>query len=388
MRKLNLIFLATLVMSAALPLRAQQPCQGASVVVNTPEDSLMLAVKQAGSPQAEIEILQKFAQANPQSSFLPCVDEYLTMSFLKAGNYDQAIEAGTRDLARKYIDLNLLTTLLKAYVAAGKAAPQAFQLIMETPQQVGKEIAPTVTAGSTAEEAEKSKQEAAEQSKEFTEYSEYAFFQLLPRVADPAQRVKYLDEFDKTFPNSAYAKQAALQYFVAYEMAQQKDKLFEAGEKAVAADPDNPSTLNVVADGYTTAQTHFEQAATYAKKALELLSKRTKPAGMSDEQFKTSQNTQMGLAHSTLGVIELQEGARSRHVDGAIEHLKEAADLLEGNDNLQARALYYLGYCYELHYPAQHRLAEQALDKAAKLNSPYKPQVEELLKKVRAALGR
>jgi hypothetical protein len=171
-------------------------------------------------------------------------------------------------------------------------------------------------------------------------------------------------------------------------MAQQKDKLFDYGEKAAAADPTNPATLNMVADGYVSSQMHFDKAAEYAKKALELLKNPQKPAGMSDEQFQTYQKQQTGLAHYTLGVAELQEGQHSHRVEGAISDLKSAAGLLEGNANYQARALYYLGVAYELHYPAEHSLAEEALTKAAGLDTPLKPQAEDLLKKVRAARGR
>lgn len=388
MRKRTTIILSAYFLLTALPLAAQQPCQGIPVIVNTPEDHLMLAYNKAGGTQEQIQLLQQFALAHPNSKFLPCADEYLTMAYLKAGNYDQAIAAGEKDLARHYLTLNLLTSLLKAYASSGKASDQAFQLIMETPQQVKKEIAATVTVNTTAAQAKKAEQEAAQQRKEYLQNSEYTFFQLLPRVTDPAQRIKYLDEFTKTFPNSAYAKQAAVQYFIAAETARQKDKLLDYGEKAVAADPNNPATLNMVADGYVTFQMQFEKAAAHAKKALELLKSAKKPAGMSDEQFQTYQKQQTGLARSTLGYIELRGSKGNRGIAAAIRDLKEAADLLEGKPNFQARALYYLGFAYERRYPPQHRLAEEALDKAAALNTPWKSQVDELLKKVRAARGR
>lgn len=388
MRKGTIFILAAAVLLSALPLEAQQPCLNLPVVINTSEDKLMLAVNGSSSPQEQIQALSQYAQANPDSKFLPCVNEYLTMAYLKAQDYDQAIAAGERDLAANYLDLNLILNLLKAYVASGKAGDQAFTLIMATPQQVKTEIAPATAMNATAEQSEKAKQAATEQGQEFVAYSEYAFFQLLPRVTDATKRIQYLDSFRKAFPNSSSQNQEDVQYFIAYQMANQPDQIYQYGEKAAAADPSNAATLNLVADGYASHQAHLEKASGYAKKALDLASHMQKPEGMADDQFKTFHDTQVGLAHSTLGYVELQEGQRSHRVEGAIRELKAATDLLAGNANLQARALYYLGLAYELRYPAEHHLAAEALSKAVALESPWKAPAQDLLSKVRRAESR
>ncbi|HUU15362.1 MAG TPA: hypothetical protein VM182_16855, partial [Terriglobia bacterium] len=62
-----------------------------------------------------------------------------------------------------------------------------------------------------------------------------------------------------------------------------------------------------------------------------------------------------------------------------------AADLLEGNPQLQGRALYYLGYAYEVIYPPRHSSAIEALSKAAELASPWQGEARNLLAKVKAA---
>ena len=59
--------------------------------------------------------------------------------------------------------------------------------------------------------------------------------------------------------------------------------------------------------------------------------------------------------------------------------------LLEANPELQAQALYYLGYAYESGYPANHHGAIEALSKAAALQSSWKSQADELLGKVKKA---
>src|SRR5438034_10998519 len=112
----------------ALSLGAQTPCPSLSVVVNTPEDELMLAVNGAENPADQVAALEKFAQAHADSKFLPCVYEYLTSTNVKLNNLDKAIEWGEQDVAANYADLNLTLNLLKAYVGSRKAGDAAFTL--------------------------------------------------------------------------------------------------------------------------------------------------------------------------------------------------------------------------------------------------------------------
>src|SRR5215831_1208648 len=127
----------------ALPLAAQTPCVGLSVVANTPEDELMLAVNGAEKPEDQVAALEKFAQAHPDSKFMPCVNEYLTSTNVRLNNFDQAIEYGEKDVAANYLDLNLAINLLKAYVGAGKPNDAAFDIIVKAPGLMKTEMTPS-----------------------------------------------------------------------------------------------------------------------------------------------------------------------------------------------------------------------------------------------------
>jgi tetratricopeptide (TPR) repeat protein len=385
MRKRLWGFLAVGALLGAPVLRAQQPCPNLPVVINTPEDKLMLEVNGADTPQAQVDALTAFAAANPDSRFMPCVNEYLTMTYVKMNEFEKAIEAGEKDLAANYVDVNLSVNLLKAYVGAGKAADGAFKLINDAPEQIHHEMMMAAPSGTPAEQ-EKAHQASEQQASDIRAYMEYAFFRLLPYVTDASKRLADLNAFLKAYPDTKNMNQVDFQYFTAYQMAGDTAKMFEYGEKAVASDPQNVSTLNVVADAYATAkEPRLDKAAEYAQKALDLGANMQKPEGETDEQFKASHDVQMGLAHSTLGYVDMQKGARTHHVATAIKEFKEAADLLESNPGLQARALFFLGYSYELEYPANHHLAAEALTKAASLDTPWKAQAQSLLEKVKKA---
>jgi tetratricopeptide (TPR) repeat protein len=231
----------------------------------------------------------------------------------------------------------------------------------------------------------KVKEDAAATAKDQRAYSEYAFFQLLPRVADPAKRVQALDSFMQAYPDTPNAGQANFQYFVAYKEANNPAKADEYGEKSIAADPNNVATLNLVADDYSSRQTNLDKASEYAKKVLELAPAMKKPEGMSDADFKANQNSQLGLAHITLGYVLFQKEAAAHKVAPAIAEFKAAIDLLAANPALQGRALFNMGYAYEVLAPANHKAADEALSRSAEIASPWQAQAKDLLSKVRKA---
>jgi hypothetical protein len=372
---------------SAVPSVAQTPCVGFSVVTNTPEDQLMLAVNGADKPEEQIAALEKFSQEHPDSKFMPCVNEYLTLTNVKLNNFDKAVEYGEKDLAANYLDLNLAINLLKAYVGTGKPSDAAFDVIAKAPDLIKKEMTPSKPANISDADWQKMQEEAAASAKDDRAFMEYAFFQLIARVADANKRVKYLDAFMQAYPDTTNAGQMNFQYFVAYAMLNNLAKADEYGEKAAAADPPNIVALNLVADSYATRQINLDKAATYAKKALDLASGMKKPEGESDDQFKTEQNNALGLARLTLGYVAFQRASKTKKVGPAIQELSTAVELLKANPEYQGKALFLLGNAYEFEYPPNHRSAIDALSRAAGLQSTFAGPSRDLLAKVKKAAG-
>lgn len=375
-------------LSYACSLGAQQVCPGLPYVANTPEDELMQAVNGAENPQEQIAALDKFAQAHADSKFMPCVQEYYTMVYLKLNQYDQAIEHGEMGLSGNYQDVMLLTNVTKAYIASGKISDSALEFVLKAPEQIKAEANPPRPQNVKDEEWKKNLEELAEQAKDQRAYMEYAFFLLLPRLTDATKRVQFLDRFVQAYPESTNVAKINLQYFLAYQVANDPAKASEYGEKAIAADPTNLETLNGVADYYaTTLQNNLDKAEGYAKKVLDLAPAMKKPEGMSDDQLKAYQDNHLGLAHATLGYIAFLKGSKTHKVAPAIQEFKTAVDLLGGNPVLQGRTLFYLGYAYEVLSPPNHKLAAEALTRAAGIPNPWQGQAQDLLAKVKKAGG-
>jgi tetratricopeptide (TPR) repeat protein len=390
MRKMSvsLVLLGWLVFACSL--QAQQVCPGLSYVANTPEDELMQAVNGAEKPEEQIAALDKFAQAHASSKFMPCVYEYYTITYLKLNNYDKVVEYGEKGLSSNYKDVMLMLNLLKAYVGSGKVADSAFDSINQAPDLIKAESKPAKPPTVSDAEWQKALEDNAALAKDELAYVVYAFLQLVPRESDPNKRIEQLDRFAKTFPDDAAKNAAQINYvyFIAYKMTNKPDKAIEYGEKTIATDPNNLVAYNLLGYDYALGRTNPDKGADYAKKALALAQQMKKPEGLSDAQFKQEQDNQLGMAHLSLGYVAFTRAATSKTkklLQPAIDELKVAADLLGANPELQGQALYYLGYAYESGYPANHRGAIEALDKAAGLQSSWRGPANELLAKVRKA---
>lgn len=388
MRTLTQAILLVGVAMWAWPLAAQQAqsCSRYSIIIGSPEDKLMLAVNATADPSAKIAALEKFAQEHPDSTYISCVDELLTKNYVKLQQYDKAIAAGQKAVAAGFLDVSFLEDLLQAYIATGNAGDAAFEVIMKAAKPIQEESAVPKSMNESEEQFEQAKKAALQQAKQDEAYMAYALIALLPRVTNPTKQITFLDQFSQAYPEAAkeHASSINYRYAVAYAQANQPDKADEYAEKAIAADPNNIDALNMAAYDYAfRVRAKQDTAAQYANKVVSLIPTMKKPEGLSEDQFKTQQNTQEGMAHLTLGYLDLLKFASSHRVAGAVREFTKAADLLTTSPELQGQAYYLLGYSYETLYPAEHHKALVALERAVKLPNPMLSQAQELLARVR-----
>jgi len=389
MNKRRYALLLVVLGMAALPLLAQQPCARFSVAVGSDEDKLMLAVTGADNPQEQLTALDSFAKDHADSKFMPCVYEYTAAANYKMKDYDKSVENGEKGLAANYQDLNLLLNLVRAYVGSTKVGDSAFVAVNKIPDQIKEELGnPSRPNKATDEEWAKIQKENAEVAKDCHDVGVWAFFQLAPRVTDPAKQVQVLDDFAKAYPDDANSVQLNVAYFQAYQMQGKLDKTVEYGDKVLAADPNSVAVANTLGliNAFYSQTPSLDKAAAYAQKALVAAQNLKKPDGMDDATFKKQQDAQLGMAHLTLGYSALMKAQKGTKYAPITEELKNSGELLEGNPALQGQALYYLAFAYEKQYPPNHQAASTALQKAVALPGPFQAQSQALLAKVKAAM--
>jgi hypothetical protein len=104
-------------------------------------------------------------------------------------------------------------------------------------------------------------------------------------------KLTLLLDFEKTYPQVS-PKVLANVFLMAMDIYSDKDnkaKIAEYGDKAIAKDPDNISALLKVARNYATERTNLPKAVEYAEKAKQLIETMRKdpvPLGQTEAQYK------------------------------------------------------------------------------------------------------
>src|SRR5579864_7372896 len=135
--------------------------------------------------------------------------------------------------------------------------------------------------------------------------------------ADPEQRVKLADEFEKKFPNSSLLSYV---YTAAAKAHHEKGELDEAvavAHKSLKLDPDNTFSLLILALVLPTrkelqgspseVRQRLQETETDANRALALIEKLKPWPDETDEQFKQRKGSLAADAHFALGMAATQE---------------------------------------------------------------------------------
>jgi len=149
----------------------------------------------------------------------------------------------------------------------------------------------------------------AEEDNAFTE------FQAVSK-GDAAKKISAGEDFLKKYPGSRYRPPIYSTLVVAYLQTGQTQKALDVGDMEVELKPDDVGTLALLCQviprtvnaSTPSPQKQLDKAENYGKRALEITPTMAKPDGMTDEQFTTAKNQTLSIAHSGLGLVNLQHG--------------------------------------------------------------------------------
>jgi tetratricopeptide (TPR) repeat protein len=234
-------------------------------------------------------------------------------------------------------------------------------------------------AGTSPEAWKADQQQKLESVKDNRDYIEQSLMNAAYQQKDAAKKALLLVRFANLYPDSPNAGLALGAATVTYQQAQNRPKMLETANSALAKDPDNVGILLLLADDYSEKGEQLDKAEAYAKKAATLCDTAKKPEGVSDADWQKQINLQKGLAFSALGQIDLQKKLNP----AAVDSLTKAAPLLKSNAAVYARNQYRLGFAYlNLKNTAG---AKQAFTDAASVDSPYKGPAQDKLKGIAGA---
>jgi hypothetical protein len=367
--------LVLLALPCALPVLAQEK---QNFVFNpaTPEGQILQSLGQEPEDDRKISLAQDFLAKYPKHEAAGWVAAQLESGLLAQKNYDKVLEVAEAAYANGP-DMDAAYFALKAAVEKNDIA-QTKKWSART-----SEAARKITT-STKAPADDDEKHQLEYAKEVDEYSEYALY-VVALKAPPKDEVDLVDALIKQNPKSQYLPEVANSYFAA---------LSKAGEGAKAC----PAAVRMAVDKNAEAMLYAadcswrgnkaDAVVSYATKASEAASARTKREGVSDADWATQKSLLLGTANFYTGVgytMEMRYGPANKALRAALPAIK-------GNSQLYAIALFNLGLAnYQLGKPlgdkAQMRQGLQFFQQSAEISGPMQDQASRNAKLVLAELG-
>ncbi len=176
---------------------------------------------------------------------------------------------------------------------------------------------------------------------------------LAAQNGDAATKIQLAEGFTVKYPTSHYLPGIYGVLTTSYFATGNTEKMFSAGNKAIQLDPENVDVMSLLAmaiprrvkattpDG---AQ-QLQAAETYAHRTIEIIPSMTKPAAIDDAEFEKIKNDKLALAHSGLGLIDINH----QKFEDARDELTKAVTLASSPDpvdyyllgNADVQASYY-----------------------------------------------
>ena len=357
--------------------QAQQLGKPVMIPAGSDADHQLNAINNADASQ-KLALIDGFAKAFPESDMQIVADEQYVNYYLNAKRYDKAFEYGDKLFA---LDPdNYLNAVNMVRAAAEKGALDRLYTYGEKANSIlSRYKASPPPEGISADDWARLKSDKLATLKEDQDYVEQCLLNGAYNSKDPGKKADDLVRFAKMYPGTAQSDQALMVAATAYQQAQNRGKMQEIINNALAKDPNNIDMMLLIADDYSENGEQLDKAEAYARRAISLTDSAKKPEQLTDEQWNQQTSVQKGWAYSTIGQVDLQQRQESQ----AIGNLLKAGPLLKSNAAMYARNQYRLGFAYlNLKKNAD---ATKAFTEAAAIDSPYKAMAQQKLDELGAA---
>ena len=363
--------LSTLLLGLLLGLPAAAQVSRIAIAAGSPEDLALQAITNEQDPQKRVALYQEFLGKFPGNpAAVAYANWQLSQLYLAAGDGAKALETGDKAVAALPGELDVLAsqvTVAQQMKDYGKVVDYATRGGTAY-QGIGKQARPEGMSDADFAAGNAQKREEAHSN---YEYLEGAAYTAIANESDAKRRMSYIERFNAAFPKSRYQDQVTQYAMISLQQMNDRAGLIAFGEKALAADPENVTTLLLLAETMAEDPKTRTQALEHARKAV-ALAKANQGSGDPQKELLA------GGAHSVLGFVLVMQG----NYTAAIPELKEAAGPLKGQDAAESRVLYCLGLSY-----AKLRSLDPArtyLTQAAAISGPYQTHARSMLAQVNA----
>jgi tetratricopeptide (TPR) repeat protein len=201
--------------------------------------------------------------------------------------------------------LAIIAPVSRGQAQAGSQQSQQPPQQQQPPAKPGDQGQPPPMTGLTPADAPKVDPEEEKAYKDFADL----------KADDFDKQIDSGEDFVKKYPQSKYNLIVYSRLTTAYYGKQQMDKMYAAGDKALALDGDNVDVLVLIGwviphnidPNDLDSDRRLAKAEGYEKHALELLPTLPKPEGLADDQFAAAKKREEATAHSGLGLVYFRQ---------------------------------------------------------------------------------
>ena len=355
-----------------VPLALAQRHRLTTFSTETPEGQLLQQIGQEPTEAKKLELIEQFVAKFPAHEATPWVLVQLQTGYMKANQFDKALEAGEKLLKIDPLDAEVAHQNLKA-AEAKKDPSLVTKWSGETAQAAQKMLASTQPKEEEAVEEWKRELEFSKQVIAYTEYSVYA---MALQLQEPREQVALIETLEQRNPKSQYMAQARPVQFSSYLRMGDMPKAVAAAEKGLETDPNNMDMLLVVAGAYQAEKREPEKVLAYTSKLIELTDKPA-PQGANPEEWAKREKVLAARAYWIQG-MQYFNGKKPKDADAA---LRKGLPLMD-DPNLQAGATFHIGL---IAYQSNNIMdAVKFFDQCAAIKSPYQAQAQQNLKAIKA----
>lgn len=373
-------------MAASLLVTASATAQRHKLTINaeTPEGQMLQQIGMEQDAAKKVALLEEFAAKHPNHEAIGWVYSQLIPAYANAKEFDKVIAIGEKQLAADGEDIEAALAVLKAAEAKrdGDLVLKYAPLTSDLARKIAGEKKPD-----DEDEVETWKRKVSYATQVDT-YSEYALSAtaLALQTTDPAKAIALVEMLESRNPKSQYLAHSYQAYFTALRQAKQLDKAVAVAEKVLQTDQTNEDMLLFAADYYMQKNQNPDKVLAYSARIIEVLPKKAKPEGVSDADWQNKKNLTLGLAHWMTGVTYANQNKFSQ----ADSSLRTALPLIQGNEQLKAGTLFYLGIANYKLGEAGKGDSKRILDalkfnqECAAIKSPYQAQAKKNIAAIRS----
>ncbi|HLK21366.1 MAG TPA: hypothetical protein VKT81_20585, partial [Bryobacteraceae bacterium] len=299
------------------------------------EDGILLQrIQQEPLPERKLTFLEKYVDQYPKAASVAWVYEQLLPIYLNAKQWDKVLATAQSLLALDPADVDSAFAALQA-----AEAQKDLELIRKY----------AIVAWDAASKAAQSPKPTdaddvadwnrrVEFANQTMAYSESVLASQATLEANSQRKTELIQALEQRNPQSKFL--AAVKRNIRIREEADPAQAFAMAERGLAEDPNNEDYLMRIANHYMSREEDLPKVLTYSLRVLEVLEKKSKPAGVSAEEWAKKKARYTGGANWMVGVVygkQARYGLSDRYLRAALDHIQDDAQLL-------AAAYFYLGY--------------------------------------------